>query len=139
MLLVCVTEVLVLLPTVATLQSRKKMVCSLCFSSRNNSELGVCFLYVKTIERAHSPKTLWEKIKVSFECATMCLSNNYPQLSKNYTHALEKIDKELEYWPKFLKHKTKQRLTKIHQYLIRMRKLRSKVQYVFFVLRALPV
>lgn len=25
---------------------------------------GVCYLYLKTIERAHTPKNLWEKIKV---------------------------------------------------------------------------
>ena len=30
--------------------------------------IGVLYLYVKTIERAHSPKHMWEKIK---------LSNNY--------------------------------------------------------------
>ena len=27
-------------------------------------EDGVCYLYMKTIERAHTPKNLWEKIKV---------------------------------------------------------------------------
>lgn len=32
------------------------------------SNLGVLYLYVKTIERAHSPKHMWERIK---------LSNNY--------------------------------------------------------------
>lgn len=25
---------------------------------------GLCYLYIKTIERAHTPKNLWEKIKV---------------------------------------------------------------------------
>jgi hypothetical protein len=25
---------------------------------------GICYLYIKTIERAHTPKKLWEKIKV---------------------------------------------------------------------------
>ena len=25
---------------------------------------GKCYLYVKTVERAHSPKNLWEKIRV---------------------------------------------------------------------------
>lgn len=28
-------------------------------------EDGVCYLYMKTIERAHTPKKLWEKIKVN--------------------------------------------------------------------------
>jgi protein MAK16 len=69
-------------------------------------------LYIKTPERAHLPRELWEKI----------------ELSSDYEEALKQIDEHLRHWPAHLIHKNKQRLTKIHQYLIRMRTLQLQVQ-----------
>jgi len=68
------------------------------------------FLYMKTIERAHTPAKLWERIK----------------LSQNYTKALEQVTEQLEFFPKALQHRNKQRLTKIYQYLVRSRRLKLK-------------
>ena len=58
---------------------------------------------MKTAERAHTPKELWESIK----------------LDPSYNKALEQIDNELKYWPNFLKHKCKQRFTRLRQILIK--------------------
>jgi protein MAK16 len=74
------------------------------------------YLYVKTAERAHLPKRMWEKVK---------LDTSFPK-------ALEQIDDELQWWDRRLVNKVKARLLRLKQYLMRKRKamLEPEVEYV---------
>ncbi|KAK6100493.1 hypothetical protein QQG55_0870 [Brugia pahangi] len=73
-------------------------------------EKGICYLYMKVIERSHYPRRLWERIK----------------LSRNMTQAVRQIGDALLHWSQYVRHKCKARLIRIHQYLIRMRKMKLR-------------
>ncbi|KAL2146517.1 hypothetical protein VTI28DRAFT_3698 [Corynascus sepedonium] len=80
------------------------------YATVRTSPKGTIYLYIKTIERSHMPSKWWEKIK----------------LSKNYQEALAQIESRLQYFPKFLQHKCKQRLTRLVQVAARMRRIAAE-------------
>ncbi|OII73076.1 uncharacterized protein cubi_02307 [Cryptosporidium ubiquitum] len=74
---------------------------------------GDCYLYMKTAERAHAPRFLWEKIK----------------LSNNFLVAISQINDNLKnIYPEHQILKCKHRLTRIRQTLIRARKMALMVR-----------
>ncbi|XP_017870829.1 PREDICTED: protein MAK16 homolog isoform X2 [Drosophila arizonae] len=75
-------------------------------------EKGIIYLFIKTAERAHMPSKLWERIK----------------LSRNFEKAIQQINENLVFWPKYMIAKNKQRFLKITQYLMRMRRLKLRRQ-----------
>lgn len=70
--------------------------------------------YAFFVRRSVYPKRQWEKIK----------------LSRNFQKAIQQINEQMLYWSGPLKSMCKQRFVRITQYLIRMRKLKLKTQYV---------
>jgi len=85
-----------------------KMYCPLANGryATIREEDGKLYLHVKTIERAHTPANLWEKI----------------ELPEDIGGALAIINENLAFWPKRFVNKVKERLVRLHQYIIRYRK-----------------
>lgn len=115
---------------------------------------GVFYLYMKTIERAHMPNKLWERVKLprnyekALEIIDKHLVSFFPLTLQNYGLFFSIWFREISlhlwslficlfllkmYWPKLLLHKVKQRLTKMTQMRIRMRKLALKTRFTFAV------
>lgn len=67
------------------------------------------YLFIKEPERCHSPKNMYEQIK----------------LSSNYQEALREIEQHLEFWDAEVIHKCKQRMTKLTEYHERIQHLRE--------------
>lgn len=74
---------------------------------------GQCYLCLKTIERAHLPNKMWEKIK---------LSNNFQEALRQIEIHMKNIYKDHQI------HRCKQRLTRLRQTLITMRKMQLTSQ-----------
>lgn len=77
------------------------------------------YLLLKEPERTHKPKRLYEKI----------------QLSEDYNTAMAQLETELQEHSEFLKHKCKQRLTKLTDYLERKELLNEMGRPVYVRIR----
>lgn len=69
---------------------------------------------MKTVERAHTPRNLWERVR----------------LSRNFTKAVTQLQEHLAYWPEYLQRMAKKRLAAIHRVLVRMRSLKLNASSV---------
>ena len=70
------------------------------------------YLYVKTAERAHTPRRMWEKVKLSSE----------------FKAALTQIDQELQWWDRRHVLKVKARLLRLKQYLMRKQRMLTETE-----------
>lgn len=75
------------------------------------------YLFIKEPERCHTPKNMYEKIK----------------LSKDYDTALKEIEENLQFWDPEVIHKCKQRMTKLTEYHERIEYLRENGQKEYMV------
>jgi protein MAK16 len=73
---------------------------------------GRVYLLLKSPERAHLPRQLWERIP----------------LSENYEEGLKQIDGMLQFWDRRVRRRCKIRFTKTRLYLRRMRRLRLSLR-----------
>lgn len=91
-----------------------KTMCPLANSSYATvvEDEGRIYLKIKTVERAHTPKNMWEETL----------------LDRNFSVALRQIDQAMHLMPLHQKNRVKARLTKLRQMLIRSRKLETAVQ-----------
>ena len=76
---------------------------------------GEIYLYIKDRLDLRFPDKLWKKFI----------------LSRNFMKSLQELDLILNFWPKFFVHKTKYKLTKLHQILIRRKINNIRNKYIF--------
>jgi protein MAK16 len=74
------------------------------------------YLYIKTAERAHLPRRMWEKVR----------------LDASFPTALSQIDENLQWWDRRLVNRVKARMLRLKQYLLRKQKMMTEedIEYV---------
>lgn len=74
------------------------------------------YLHSKTIERAHSPKNLWKKVKLSEDSST----------------AKKEIEQNLQFWSNALIDRCKKRFSRIKSYIDNVKQLRNKNRQLIY-------